>query len=107
MPVETLAKARTYRALGYRPRVSIQNKGWRAAKRALVAGFPVSMVTDPPDFGKGWKGRAIEAGRAYARELRERGMPAKCCPAIVGRAHCGECRLCAGPTAAVVYPRHT
>ncbi len=106
MPVETLGKAVTFRSLGFRPRVSIQNKGWRAAKRALAAGFSVSLVIDPPDFGKGWKGRAIEAGRAYARELRERGMPAKTCPGIVGSAKCGECKLCASPLAVIVYPRH-
>lgn len=119
LPVETTRKAHAYRRLGFFPRVSFATN-WRTDKherelrRTLDDGFPVSLTSDDGlGKGAGWTKRQQEyARRVTIPELRKAFPDKKVrgCPAILGNAKCGACRLCVDPQFGgadiVVYPLH-
>jgi len=109
-PVETVEKARALRRLGFYPRVS---DGESAA--ALTHGFPVSLgcnnldgITITGRMSRERRQQVTAPARAMAAGFRAAGISAKVCPAIVGNAKCGACRLCNGVDGpqVVIYPRH-
>jgi hypothetical protein len=121
-PVETADKLATYRALGFRPRLSLQTQDPDEIVDAVRAGIPVSLsVGDPADKAPGWTLRNKDRARNFARKLRAL-LPGKrvtVCPAVLGRAKCGDCTACADPGIAgskglkgpkgahvVIYPLH-
>jgi len=109
-PVETVEKARALRRLGFHPRVS---DGESAT--ALTHGFPVSLGCENLDgikitsgMSRARRQQITAPARAMAAGFRAAGISAKVCPAIVGNAKCGACRLCNGVDGpqVVIYPRH-
>jgi hypothetical protein len=121
-PVETADKFNAYRALGFHPRLSLQTQDPDEIADAVRAGIPVSLaVGDPSDKAPRWTLRNKERARSFARKLRAL-LPGKrvtVCPAILGRAKCGDCTACADPDIAgskglkgskgshvVIYPLH-
>jgi hypothetical protein len=81
---------------------------------ALAAGLPVSLTSDDGlGKGSGWTIRQREHARTVTIPQLRRAFPnakVRGCPAILGNAKCGACRLCADPQFGgadiVVYPLH-
>jgi hypothetical protein len=129
LPVETMRKATLYRALGFFPRLSLATAyaaedgadgGTDGADKlkpirdTLNAGLPVSITSDDGlGEGRGWTKRQREHARRVTIPQLRRAFPDKKvrgCPAVLGNAKCGACRLCADPQFGgadiVVYPLH-
>ena len=109
-PTETLDKAEIIRDAGLLPRVSV---GTNAAlvSGIIRAGHVASCVVAGP---KRVRGNDLKRKRAnsqpafdFAAELRRQGVTAKVCPAVAGRAKCGDCTACARfDVQVIVYPQH-
>jgi hypothetical protein len=105
-PVETIAKARTMRELGFDAvRVSCADNLTKM-HLALAEGLATSLVIAGPKRALGKNRRAHSAPAfAKAHELRKSGIKALVCPAIAGSAKCGACRACANnDVQVVIYP---
>lgn len=106
-PVETISKADTLKGIGFFPRVSL---GFEHDKieSTMKAGFPVTVVTGTTRLIWKNRDRLAKEAHAKARELASKYQTtAKVCPAVIGKAKCGQCKLCARQDVGiVVYPLH-
>lgn len=111
LPVETLAKVRTYQELGFAPRLSLgPNPATRRIRNMVKLGIPISLIVDPMHQKPGWTEQAKILAKQTARKLRKiyQGK-ILVCPAIIGSAKCGECKACNGLPGSpniIIYPKH-
>jgi hypothetical protein len=115
LPVETVAKWRTYRRLGFFPRLSLGvNPSARRIRHYLTHNIPVALTVSPGNpeaLEPGWTLASKIQARQVARKLRKRfpGKTIKACPAVLGSAKCGDCCLCEGTEKGadlIIYPLH-
>lgn len=111
LPVETLAKVRTYQKLGFFPRLSLgPNPSTRRIRNMLKLGIPISLIVDPMHQAPGWTDHAKTLAKLTARKLRKiYQKKILVCPAIIGSAKCGQCKACNGLPSSpniIIYPKH-
>lgn len=106
-PVETLAKAKFLRHVGFNPRYSAGLDKDKAIS-AVIQGFNTSLVVEGPKKARGKnKRKHSEPAFITMKDLTNQGIKTKVCPAIAGSAHCGACTLCADKSVdVIIYPMH-
>lgn len=106
-PIENLSKAITYRALGFRPRLSLGLTDNPDHIANSLESFPMISLTYGETRSAGKNNRNTPGAKAFAKKLNSQGIKAIVCPAIAANSKCGECRACASPKVqAVIYPFH-
>ena len=107
-PVETIRKANIVREAGLNPRVSAGLDHDRV-KHILKNNHLASLVLDlGVNVNHKNKKRLGRVAIQKAKEFKQlHGVTVKVCPAIIGQAKCGACKLCARKDIPIViYPKH-
>jgi hypothetical protein len=107
-PVETIEKANIVSDAGLYPRVSAgldHDRLDAIFDHNHLASVVVDLGTNVTYKNKK---RLAPLAHAKAAEFRNKyGVSVKVCPAIIGHAKCGDCKLCANPDVdLVIYPKH-
>lgn len=113
IPVESMAKARTYRAALAGLGVIVRRTSQARSVRELMRSTDLRSwtVSDGPIHAGGISKEALEANisKAYhaADQIRANGETCVVCPAICSDSLCGQCTACADERVRVVlYPFH-
>jgi hypothetical protein len=110
VPVESMTKARSYRAM--LPDVVIRRTSQAKTIGKLIGesdsrSWVVASRIHKGHVSKSEKQANIELAQSAATTIRESGQSAIVCPAIIGSSKCGKCIACADRRVDVVlYPMH-
>lgn len=106
-PVETAEKFEYLRRVGFAPRLSLATE-LDKVESLVIKGYKLSATIEGPKRAIG-KNKRKHSQKAFdtAAEFNARGIKTKVCPAIAGKASCGDCKLCARPDVdLIIYPMH-
>ena len=93
---------------GFKPRVSMGECSDKALSDGIDTGYPLSVVVKGEKLARGkYKRKHSDKAVQLVKDLHSRGVSAKVCPAIAGKAKCGSCTACADSgVQVIVYPKH-
>ena len=106
-PVETAEKFDYLRGVGFAPRLSLATN-LDNVESLVIKGYKLSATIEGPKRAIG-KNKRLYSKPAFdtAAQYNARGIKTKVCPAIAGKASCGDCTLCArSDIDLIIYPMH-